>query len=164
MRRSTMSRTSEELRVLRDSAALLVGRYASPHLSVDASKIIAIAVAAGREIMAVASDDAANWGATRKADDSPLTLADLRANAVIVESLRAEFPAVPIVSEEEASPPWSERQRYSHFWCVDPLDGTKEFIARNGQFTVNIALCLAGDAGRVSPLAAVRCFIFHDIM
>jgi len=76
----------------------------------------------------------------RKADSSPLTEADLAAHRIIVEGLRALTPNRPVLSEEAADVPWSERQSWSRFWLVDPLDGTKEFLSRNGEFTVNIAL------------------------
>jgi 3'(2'), 5'-bisphosphate nucleotidase len=100
--------------------------------------VAAIARAAGREILEVyASGDVA---ATTKADASPLTEADLRAHTLIVEHLRQLTPAVPVLSEEAAETPYSERARWDRYWLVDPLDGTKEFLSRNGQFTVNIAL------------------------
>ncbi len=73
-----------------------------------------------------------------KDDKSPLTLADKRSNEVIIEYLK-ETP-YPILSEEGKSIPYSERKYWERFWLVDPLDGTKEFIKRNGEFTVNIAL------------------------
>jgi len=76
----------------------------------------------------------------RKDDDSPLTLADRAANAFIVQELNKLEVKYPIISEESALPPYSERKKYDVFWMVDPLDGTKEFIKRNGEFTVNIAL------------------------
>lgn len=76
----------------------------------------------------------------RKDDDSPLTLADRAANAFIVQELRRLDYQYPIISEESMLPPYSERKKYDTFWMVDPLDGTKEFIKRNGEFTVNIAL------------------------
>src|SRR5882762_1700150 len=69
-----------------------------------------------------------------KEDDSPLTLADLESQRVIIEGLNAITPGIPILSEESAQAPWSE------LWVVDPLDGTREFVKRNGEFTVNIAL------------------------
>ncbi len=75
-----------------------------------------------------------------KADHSPLTQADLRAHHTIVAGLRALTPALPVVSEESQPPPFAERRRWRRYWLVDPLDGTKEFISRNGEFTVNIAL------------------------
>lgn len=78
-----------------------------------------------------------------KADDSPVTAADLAANKVIVQGLKALTPDIPILSEESIVD-WEERQHWHTYWLVDPLDGTKEFIKRNGEFTVNIALIEAG--------------------
>ncbi|MEX2335699.1 MAG: 3'(2'),5'-bisphosphate nucleotidase CysQ [Fulvivirga sp.] len=75
-----------------------------------------------------------------KRDDSPLTLADQAAHEVIMEGLQSLYPDIPIISEEGAQIPYETRKNYEYFWLVDPLDGTKEFINRNGQFTVNIAL------------------------
>ena len=75
-----------------------------------------------------------------KEDDSPLTLADLESQRIIVESLRRLTPDIPVLSEESAQAPWSERQSWRELWVVDPLDGTREFVKRNGEFTVNIAL------------------------
>jgi 3'(2'), 5'-bisphosphate nucleotidase len=76
----------------------------------------------------------------RKEDDSPLTLADLESQRVIVEGLTAVTPDIPILSEESAQAPWDERKAWRELWIVDPLDGTREFVKRNGEFTVNIAL------------------------
>lgn len=76
----------------------------------------------------------------RKADDSPLTAADRAAHVVIVEGLRALAPQIPVLSEEGCAIPFEERRGWGRYWLVDPLDGTKEFIKRNGEFTVNIAL------------------------
>jgi len=75
-----------------------------------------------------------------KADDSPLTLADLESQRVILEGLTRITPDIPILSEESAAAPWAERQHWRELWVVDPLDGTREFVKRNGEFTVNIAL------------------------
>lgn len=75
-----------------------------------------------------------------KADDSPLTIADTSSNEIIVEKLVELFPDIPIISEEKENVSHEVRSKYKRFWCVDPLDGTKEFINRNGEFTVNIAL------------------------
>jgi 3'(2'), 5'-bisphosphate nucleotidase len=97
-----------------------------------------IARAAGREILDVYA--AEELVATHKADASPLTEADLRAHSLIVERLGQLHPQLPVLSEEAADTPYSERARWSRYWLVDPLDGTKEFLSRNGQFTVNIAL------------------------
>lgn len=102
------------------------------------NNVIAIARAAGDAIMEVyRSGDA---GATSKAEDSPLTLADLAAHNVIIDGLSKLTPAYPVLSEEAADIAYSERRTWSRYWLVDPLDGTKEFIKRNGEFTVNIAL------------------------
>ncbi len=80
------------------------------------------------------------FGITAKSDDSPLTTADLAAHHIIVAGLRQLTPDIPILSEESALIPFTERSHWQRYWLVDPLDGTKEFIQRNGQFTVNIAL------------------------
>jgi 3'(2'), 5'-bisphosphate nucleotidase len=102
------------------------------------SQVAAIARAAGDEIMGVYAR-----GATpvqHKADDSPLTEADLRAHRLIVARLEALEPRLPVLSEEASAVPFAVRQGWSRYWLVDPLDGTREFISRNGEFTVNIAL------------------------
>uniref|UniRef100_UPI0030D7B4ED inositol monophosphatase family protein n=1 Tax=Cronobacter sakazakii TaxID=28141 RepID=UPI0030D7B4ED len=77
--------------------------------------------------------------ATQKVDDSPVTAADIAAHAVIVAGLKALTPQVLVLSEEDP-PGWDVRQHWRRYWLVDPLDGTKEFLKRNGEFTVNIAL------------------------
>lgn len=104
--------------------------------------LVTLARQAGDAIMAiyVNHDD---YGITQKADESPLTAADLAAHRIIDAGLTALLD-VPIISEEAVLPGFAERQTWSNYWLVDPLDGTKEFIARNGQFTVNIALIKAG--------------------
>lgn len=79
-----------------------------------------------------------------KVDDSPLTAADLAAHHRIVEGLRALTPSCPVVSEEAADVPFQTRRHWPRFWLVDPLDGTREFLSRNGEFTVNIALIEQG--------------------
>ncbi len=80
-----------------------------------------------------------------KKDDSPVTAADIAAHHVIIKGLKAMTPEIPILSEEDP-PGWDERQHWQRYWLVDPLDGTKEFIKRNGEFTVNIALIENGKA------------------
>ena len=97
-----------------------------------------IALEAGRRIMAVYRS--ADFGVTHKDDASPLTQADLAAHRCIVEALARLTPDTPILSEEAADIGFDVRSRWSRYWLVDPLDGTKEFIKRNGDFTVNIAL------------------------
>jgi 3'(2'), 5'-bisphosphate nucleotidase len=103
-----------------------------------AERVAAIARAAGREILDVYARGAAE--ATLKEDASPLTEADLRAHRLIVAALTPLIPGVPVLSEEAARPPWSERSGWTRHWLIDPLDGTREYLARNGEFTVNIAL------------------------
>ena len=101
-------------------------------------QLMAIARAAGDAILAIYNaPETANI--QTKSDDSPLTAADLAAHQLIVREL-PKLLDVPILSEESLVPSLAERQAWSTYWLVDPLDGTKEFIARNGQFTVNIAL------------------------
>ncbi len=86
----------------------------------------------------------ADYEIVRKQDNSPLTAADMAAHHIIVAALQALTPDWPILSEESSSIPWSIRKHWSRYWLVDPLDGTSEFIRRNGEFTVNIALIEAG--------------------
>jgi 3'(2'), 5'-bisphosphate nucleotidase len=106
--------------------------------SIDMNHLIATAREAGAAIMEVYETD---FDVNRKSDASPLTLADLRAHEIITSRLRARYPGVPILSEENTEQAAYEvRKAWSSFWLVDPLDGTKEFVKRNGQFTVNIAL------------------------
>ena len=76
----------------------------------------------------------------RKADESPLTEADLASHRIIVEGLRDLSPAIPVLSEESADVDFDTRAGWTRYWLVDPLDGTKDFVNRNGEFTVNIAL------------------------
>jgi len=75
-----------------------------------------------------------------KEDKSPLTLADTRSHQIIAEGLRKRYPDIPVLSEEGRETAYSVRRRWRRFWLVDPLDGTKEFIKRNDEFTINIAL------------------------
>ncbi len=99
-----------------------------------------LAVQAGQKIMEVYQlpDFAAVTEA--KSDQSPLTVADKAAHAVIMQGLTKHFPGIPVWSEEGRTIPYEERRHWERFWLVDPLDGTKEFLKRNGEFTVNIAL------------------------
>ncbi len=108
------------------------------------NSIIQIARSAGEIILEEYTKNAevADW----KADDSPLTLADQKSHNYIVGELSKHFPEIPILSEEGKEIPWETRKTWSQFWCVDPMDGTKEFIKKTGQFTVNIALIKDGKA------------------
>jgi len=101
-------------------------------------RVAAIAREAGREILGVYAAGAV--ASTAKADDSPLTAADLRAHRLIVRRLGEITPELPVLSEEAAHVPFAERSQWRRYWLVDPLDGTREFLSRNGEFTVNIAL------------------------
>ncbi len=100
-------------------------------------EVVAIARAAGRAILQVY---ASSFAVSEKEDRSPLTEADLRSQDIIGAGLRRIAPEIPLLSEEAEQTPFSERSRWDWLWVVDPLDGTKEFIQRNGEFTVNIAL------------------------
>jgi len=80
------------------------------------------------------------WEASEKEDTSPVTAADLAANEVISNGLAQLMPRLPVLTEEEVETAWSARRQWARYWLVDPLDGTKEFLARNGEFSVNIAL------------------------
>ena len=104
--------------------------------------IKALARQAGDEILRVYSGE--TMEVALKADQSPVTEADRRADAVIVNGLQAMNPDIPRLTEESAQEPFEKRKEWERFWLVDPLDGTKEFIKKSGQFTVNIALIEAG--------------------
>lgn len=80
-----------------------------------------------------------------KEDDTPITAADLAANEIIVSGLRRIARDIPIVSEESAEVPWEERRHWRRFWLVDPIDGTKDFTQRSGEFTINIAMIEDGE-------------------
>ncbi|WP_308777062.1 3'(2'),5'-bisphosphate nucleotidase CysQ [uncultured Bacteroides sp.] len=103
---------------------------------------ICAAVEAGAEIMNVYTDPDADFEIERKADNSPLTVADRKSHQVIAARL-ASTP-YPVLSEEGKAIPAEERLKWKELWVVDPLDGTKEFIKRNGEFTVNIAYVKEG--------------------
>ncbi len=92
---------------------------------------------AGSAILSVYNTD---FDVEYKQDKSPLTLADKRSHEIIKRELEANFPDIPMLSEEGNDIPYEERKDWEYFWVVDPLDGTKEFVKKNGEFTVNIAL------------------------
>lgn len=110
----------------------------------DLERIIALAKDAGNAIMQVYAT--ADFGVEVKQDDSPVTAADIASHHVIVAGLSTHFAHIPVMSEEAADISWAERQTWQTYWLIDPLDGTKEFIKRNGEFTVNIALIHQGHA------------------
>lgn len=101
-------------------------------------RVVAVARAAGDAILGIYARP--DHAVETKADDSPLTAADRAAHDIIVAGLGALDPAIPVWSEESAGISWDVRRHWREFWLVDPLDGTREFIKRNGEFTVNIAL------------------------
>lgn len=103
---------------------------------------IEAALRAGGQILSIYNDPSSDFQVERKADNSPLTIADRKAHETIVEILKDT--SFPILSEEGKSLPFEMRNGWETLWIVDPLDGTKEFIKRNGEFTVNIALVLKG--------------------
>lgn len=103
---------------------------------VDIQKVVDTAYQAGDAILNIYRTD--DFGVEAKSDDSPLTLADRAAHNVILEGL--QHTGIPVLSEEGRSIPLDERKAWGMYWLIDPLDGTKEFIKKNGEFTVNIAL------------------------
>ncbi|MCB0611790.1 MAG: 3'(2'),5'-bisphosphate nucleotidase CysQ [Lewinellaceae bacterium] len=119
-----------------------------------AKEVIQIARQAGSAIMAIYGRD--DFGVELKKDESPLTLADKAANDIICAALEKLPVQYPIVSEENKAIPYEERRSFEYNWLVDPLDGTKEFIKRNGEFTVNIALIHNG--APVLGVVYVPCF------
>lgn len=100
-------------------------------------EMIRIAKSAGAAIMEVYQEE--EIAKELKDDHSPVTRADLWANEIIIKELARSFPDIPILSEEGAQTPYEERKKWTRFFLVDPLDGTKEFLKRNDEFTVNIA-------------------------
>jgi len=100
-------------------------------------RLIELAQKAGVEILNIYHS---SIDVIEKGDKSPLTQADLASNEILVQGLRKLTPEIPVMSEEMTETPYEERSSWTTFWCVDPLDGTKEFIKRTGEFTVNIGL------------------------
>jgi 3'(2'), 5'-bisphosphate nucleotidase len=112
---------------------------ASPSLTGDRtiSALVSLVAEAGEAILRIYAMD---FEVETKSDDSPLTQADLASHRILAEGLKRLAPELPLFSEEAAPPPFEQRSTWSRYWLVDPLDGTKEFINRNGEFTVNVAL------------------------
>ena len=107
----------------------------------DIDQLIRIARAAGQAILEVYNR---GFEVRNKDDNSPLTEADLASHQVIIAGLEELTPQIPVLSEESASVSYETRRNWERYWLVDPLDGTREFIKRNGEFTVNIAMVEAG--------------------
>ena len=113
----------------------------SPDLPSLLDLCVAASLEAGKAVLEVYASD---FAVQRKGDRSPLTLADRRSHEIIAGRLAAAMRPYPLLSEEGRHIPYDERRHWDTFWLVDPLDGTKEFIKRNGEFTVNIALVRRG--------------------
>ncbi len=101
------------------------------------AEVRTLAREAGEKILEVYNTE---FSVEEKEDNSPLTAADLASHNAIVARLETLTPDIPVLSEESAKIPYAERETWQTYWLIDPLDGTKEFIKRNGEFTVNIAL------------------------
>ena len=115
----------------------------APDLKTLLPQVVELVLRAGRAIMEIYKQ--ADSGTTYKADDSPLTKADLASHHLLIEGLRALAPAWPMLSEESAAISYDERRGWERYWLIDPLDGTKEFIKRRDEFTVNVALIHRGE-------------------
>ncbi|WP_434926441.1 3'(2'),5'-bisphosphate nucleotidase CysQ [Shewanella sp. HL-SH2] len=110
----------------------------------ELQQIVTIAKQAGNAIMDVYAQT--DLQVEIKQDDSPVTAADIASHNVIIKGLTSHFADIPVMSEEDANISWATRKQWQTYWLIDPLDGTKEFIKRNGEFTVNIALIHQGQA------------------
>jgi 3'(2'), 5'-bisphosphate nucleotidase len=104
--------------------------------TIDPLQVIAVARQAGAAVMNIYKQ---TFTVEHKSDGTPITEADRIANHIITEGLNNQFPGIPILSEEQRLIPYEERKTWKTFWLVDPLDGTKEFVNKNDEFTVNIA-------------------------
>jgi len=104
---------------------------------INLEDIVAIAQKAGNAIMQIYTKD---FTIEYKDDKSPLTEADTKANEIICKTLEELYPNIPIMSEENKQTEYEVRKHWEYYWCIDPIDGTKEFIKKNDEFTVNIAL------------------------
>jgi len=108
-----------------------------PVINLDSIQIVSLAQEAGKEIMEIYKRD---FNVYKKSDNSPLTEADLVSHKVIVEGLKELTPDLPVLSEESSQEETKDRMSWQTYWLIDPLDGTKEFVKKNDEFTVNIAL------------------------
>ncbi len=104
---------------------------------VEIKELIAIAEEAGDAIMKIYAQE---FSVEMKENKTPLTEADKKSNEIILNRLKELYPEIPFISEETKATPFSERKGWEFFWLIDPLDGTKEFIKKNDEFTVNVAL------------------------
>src|SRR5690606_12959533 len=104
-------------------------------MSIPVHEVVELARRAGAQVMSIYAQDFAVYD---KADESPLTEADLAAHRCIVEGLARLTPDIPVLSEESEAISSTDRLSWQRYWLIDPLDGTKEFVRKNGEFTVNI--------------------------
>ncbi len=104
---------------------------------IDVEALLKLVEQAGNAIMEIYSQD---FEVQTKVDDSPLTQADLAAHRILESGLQKLTPDLPVFSEEGVAPDFAVRRKWERYWLIDPLDGTKEFVSRNGEFTVNVAL------------------------
>ncbi|MCU7842535.1 MAG: 3'(2'),5'-bisphosphate nucleotidase CysQ [Candidatus Thiodiazotropha sp. (ex Monitilora ramsayi)] len=107
------------------------------NLPLQIEELLQLARDAGNEILKIYNTE---FEVEQKQDNSPLTAADLAAHKLIVSTLSRLTPGIPVLSEESAEIPFDTRHQWQRYWLIDPLDGTREFVKRNGEFTVNIAL------------------------
>jgi len=105
--------------------------------NISLEELIKISIQAGLAILDIYHQD---FDVEFKQDNSPLTLADQKSNQIILSKLSEIYPDIPFISEETKQIPYEQRKDWEYFWLIDPLDGTKEFIKKNGEFTINIAL------------------------
>ncbi len=105
--------------------------------TVNIDELVELVRRAGQAILEIYATD---FDVETKSDESPVTAADLAAHAVLAAGLADLTPEIPLVSEESELPTFSERRAWPRYWLIDPLDGTKEFVSKNGEFTVNVAL------------------------
>ncbi|MDF1884287.1 3'(2'),5'-bisphosphate nucleotidase CysQ [Sulfurimonas sp. SAG-AH-194-C21] len=104
---------------------------------IELEKIVEIAQKAGDAIMEIYKKD---FKVEYKDDKSPLTEADIKSNEIICSALAKMYPNIPMLSEENKEVAFKDRKDWEYYWCIDPIDGTKEFVKKNDEFTVNIAL------------------------
>ncbi|WP_341582351.1 inositol monophosphatase family protein [Marinobacter metalliresistant] len=112
------------------------------HYSSILPDVIKVADEASEKVLHIYQSD---FKVSYKADESPITAADTAAHDIITHGLRTISRDIPILSEEGKDIPWEERKRWRRFWLVDPIDGTKDFTQRTGEFTVNIAMIEDGE-------------------
>ena len=126
----------------------------------EVQEILDLICLAGEEILKIYFRQQADWKVSLKEDRTPLTEADRLSNSVINEGLKKLFPKIPIISEENREIPYDIRRKYEYYWLLDPLDGTKEFLKQNGEFTVNLALIQQGKpvAGFISVPVKSWCY------